>query len=816
MVLLLKTYLFMVAIVVRVHSVSGEPIEGATVRMERDGVASAEAMTDKDGNAQLPNFTEGQYVLSVAKKGFELSSQVLLLQDARQEIDVDFALPPRLTRNDNIDVVADLDPLKGNEASPASVELQTTELTLLPTRPATVADSLPLVPGVNRGANGEIRISGEGEQRSALVVNSSDVTDPTSGRFSTTVPVGSVESIDVFKTPFLPQYGKFTTGVVAVQTRRGGETWHRTLKEPFPDFRVRSGHIRGLRDATPKFTISGPVVHNALYLSQSIDYSLEKKQVRTLSFPTNESKAESLNSFSQLDYIMSANHFVTGTLHFTPQHTNFVDPQFFNPQPVTPSFRGFQGAWTFIDHFNGSVGLLESSLSHQIFRARVGSQGTAEMVLTPTGNLGNYFATQTRDSSRVEWLETFSRRINARGSHDLKFGTVIAQTANSGAFAFRPVAIRDQNQRPIQRIEFMGGTPFDHADVEHAMFAQDHWAPRSNFAVDGGLRVEHQTTTSTWRMAPRVGAAWTPLSGGDLVVRGGVGMFYDRVPLAVYSFPHFPQQVITTYDASGQVVGKPRRFANVIETESGKRIWLLKSRETSGNFAPYSQTWTLQVDRRVAKVIRLRVGYQHSDGNGGMIVIPKTFGSGGANVLEGGGRSQYRQFEVTARVTWGDSQQMMFSYVHSKSRGDLSAFNSYVGDYPAIPLRPNVFSNLPGDLPHRFISWGVLNLPWKLQMAPVLEYRTGAPYAVIDAARNYVGIPFSDQTRLRNYFSADVRFSKIVPLLQKYRARISVASMNLTNHFNSLDAHANIADPQFGVLFGHYKRRYRADFELLF
>src|SRR5207244_1882281 len=161
--------------------------------------------------------------------------------------------------------------------------------------------------------------------------------DPTSGRFGTTVPVGSVESIDVFKTPFLPQYGKFTAGVVAVQTRRGGDSWHYTLKEPFPDFRVRSGHIRGLRDATPKFNFSG-------------------------------------------------------TLHFTPQHTNFVDPQFFNQQPVTPSYRGFQGAWTFIDHINTSAGLLESSLSHQIFRARTGSQGNAEMVLMPTGNLGNYFA----------------------------------------------------------------------------------------------------------------------------------------------------------------------------------------------------------------------------------------------------------------------------------------------------------------------------------------------------------------------------------------------------------------------------------------
>src|SRR2546425_10644427 len=80
-------------IVVRVHSVSGEPIEGATVRIEREGTVSAEAMTDKDGNAEIPNFTEGQYVVSVAKEGFERSAQVLLLQDSRQEIDVDFTLP---------------------------------------------------------------------------------------------------------------------------------------------------------------------------------------------------------------------------------------------------------------------------------------------------------------------------------------------------------------------------------------------------------------------------------------------------------------------------------------------------------------------------------------------------------------------------------------------------------------------------------------------------------------------------------------------------------------------------------------------------
>ncbi len=127
--------------------------------------------------------------------------------------------------------------------------------------------------------------------------------------------------------------------------------------------------------------------------------------------------------------------------------------------------------------------------------------------------------------------------------------------------------------------------------------------------------------------------------------------------------------------------------------------------------------------------------------------------------MEGNGRSCYRQFEMTARLSLRDGQRMFFSFVHSKSRDDLNVFNSYVGDYPILPVRPNVYANLPGDLPNRFISWGFVNVPWKLRLAPIVEYRTGAPYAVLDAARNYAGIPYNDKTRLRNYFAVDVRLS---------------------------------------------------------
>ena len=42
-----------------------------------------------------------------------------------------------------------------------------------------------------------------------------------------------------------------------------------------------------------------------------------------------------------------------------------------------------------------------------------------------------------------------------------------------------------------------------------------------------------------------------------------------------------------------------------------------------------------------------------------------------------------------------------------------------------------------------------------------------------------------------------------------------VNGFNLTNHFNPLGIHSNVADPNHGIAFGNYHRRYRFDFEVL-
>jgi hypothetical protein len=287
------------------------------------------------------------------------------------------------------------------------------------------------------------------------VVNSTDVTDPTTGRFGLSVPVDSVESIEVYKTPFLAEYGRFTSGVVAVETRRGGEKWHFELNDPLPGVRIFSWHLRGLRDSTPRVAFGGPLLKNRLYFHEGLQYALYKTPVRTLPFPYNISKSESVNSFSQFDYVFSTTHFLTGTYHVAPQHTNFVNLGFFSPQPVTPNFRASSSVYTLTDHLALGQNLLTSTVSAQFFNASTGAQGTASMVLTPAGDRGNYYLSRQQDASRVEWLEALVRSIpTPAGTHTLKFGTTVSRRDNNGYLAARSVTIQDAAGRRLKQIDF--------------------------------------------------------------------------------------------------------------------------------------------------------------------------------------------------------------------------------------------------------------------------------------------------------------------------------------------------------------------------
>ena len=788
-------------------------VSAVRIQLQAGDAAPMVLDTDERGRAVFLDLRPAKYHLSLAPQGFEPIGRDLDLTTG-VSLALELTLVPAAART-QVEVKGEGSAVEQGSSPATAVSGQLAKE--MPNRPATVADALPLVPGVVREPGGGLRISDSPENRSALIVNSADVTDPGTGQFGLTVPMDSVQTINVYQTAFQAEYGRFTAGLVSVETKRGGDKWKWELNDPFPEFRIRSWHLRGLKTATPRLNFEGPIVPGKLYLAEGFEYELRKTEVYELPFPRNQKIQEGLNSFTQLDWVVSSKQLLTATLHIVPQRLSHVNIDYFNPEETAPDAGTHNYTGTVAHRMTLGQSLLESTFSETSFDADVWGLGDADLVIAPGGNSGNYFAHKQRSAVRLSGLSMLSfAPLNRLGSHHFKIGLYVASSEEEGQIAEHPVDILNAAGQLTERITFSRVSNFEISDIELNFFAQDHWIVSPRFSIDLGARVESQQVSGAFRGAPRAGLAWNPIPGQGTTVRGGFGFFYDRVPLNVYVFNKFPDQSITYYDASGNVTGGPYLYLNTLGQTKVETPFVFQ-RPIDGNFSPRSVNWTLQVEQPVGPYLKLRTGFMQSLSDGLVIlnpVAPDPVTNLGALLLSGTGGARYRQFEISARLRLGETRQLMFSYIRSKGRGDLNDFGSFLGTFPVPIVRPNLFGNSPADLPNRFLTWGLMQLPWKFRIAPVIEYRSGFPYIVTNAAQDYVGLP--NTRRFPRFLSVDSRISKDFQVHPKYAVRLSVSAFNLTNHFNPEAVHPNVADPAYGYFFGHRGRRFTLDFDVLF
>lgn len=794
---------------------AGKPVGGASVKLTQKQTAIKQGETDAQGRLNLVDVALGQYGITILKPGYEVLDRPNIDVGAGGVV-LDLTLVPSLARTDTLEVRGTVAEVEENASVPN--KLPPKKAKELPSRPATVADALPLTPGVVREPGGGLILSSSPENRSALIVNSADVTDPATGQFGVTVPIDTVDVLNVYQTAYLAEYGRFTSGLVSVETKRGGDKWNWEINDPLPEFRIRSWHMRGLRTATPRLNFDGPLVAGKLFFVEGFEYEARKTAVYTQPFPFNQKTQSGLNSFTELDWIASAKHLLTGTVHIAPQRLGNLTMDFFNPLPTTPDASTHNYTGTIIERLTLGGGLLENRFSATKFDAVAWGKGTQDLVITPAGNRGNYFAEKDRTATRISGASNYSfAPVEALGIHHIKLGGYLAGSQNEGSVHERPIDIEDYYGHRLLRITFPRTTrTFDVSDVEKSFFGQDHWIMTQRFAADLGVRTEAQQISGAFRVAPRFGFSWTPFQSTGTVVRGGFGFFYDRVPLNVYGFNRYPNRTVMAYDEAGDITSGPFLFLNTLG-QSRVRSPFVSQKPIDGNFSPRSNVSSLQIEQPVTKFLRLRATYLRNEADGLVIldrVPPDPETQRGAFLLEGTGSSKYRQFDLTAQIKLREDRQLFVSYVRSRARGDLNDFDRFLGTVPAALIRENRYGTLGTDLPNRFLTWGVLVFPRKVQIAPVMEYRSGFPYIETDAAQRYVGIPNS--TRFPNFVSIDSRFSKDLQINPKYAIRLSVTGFNLTNHFNPEAVRSNIGDPAHGYFFGHRGRRFTVDFDFLF
>ena len=184
------------------------PVLDARVEIKSGDKVIAAAATNDSGHAEFA-CEPGIYSITASKEGFETAvvQEVECKKDAEPAIEL--TLKPAASKQ-TVEVHDTISAAAVSSAPMATLDRETAKE--LPSRPATVSDALPLIPGIARQPSGQLQLSGGEEHRSTMMVNSADVTDPATGEFGQTVPIDSVEKIDFYQASFLAEYGRYSVG----------------------------------------------------------------------------------------------------------------------------------------------------------------------------------------------------------------------------------------------------------------------------------------------------------------------------------------------------------------------------------------------------------------------------------------------------------------------------------------------------------------------------------------------------------------------------------------------------------------------------
>jgi hypothetical protein len=446
--------------------------------------------------------------------------------------------------------------------------------------------------------------------------------------------------------------------------------------------------------------------------------------------------------------------------------------------------------------------LLESYLSVKKFEADVfPSSGEDAMNFAPHVNSGNYFNRQDRRSTRVEALEIYNfTPPDFAGTHFMKVGLGLTHTTFDGTNRSNTVRILRGDGTISQQIDFRGNGALSSNTTEFSSFFEDKWTINDRLTLEYGVRLDRDTIAHENNLAPRLAFAFTPIRDGRTVIRGGLGLFYDRINLNTATFSQLQDRLITSFGRDGQ---KTSQLQHMV-VENGQFL------------TPRSVSWNIEFDREWLKNFLVRVGYQQRQGSREYILDPlDSETSVSSLLLSNGGRSRYREFQITTRYTFHGHDELNASYVRSRAFGDLNDFNSYYANFENPIIRRNERSFLPFDAPNRFVFWGNFTVKYGITVAPVLDLRNGFPLSVIDEDRNFVG-QRNRAGRFPSFASLDLQVLKSVSapgrFSEKYRFRVGVKVFNLTNHFNPRDFQGNLASDEFGGFYNGVGRKFGMKF----
>ena len=771
------------------------PLGGAVVSLSSERtVAQPTTISEGDGTFHFDALEPGEYRITATFEGFErFSTTVGVKWNETVQVSIDL----RLAFTETVTVVATQPVIQQSGTIAPAETISGREIEEIGSSgPGGIQAALRLFAAVIEVPGG-LSIKGGLPNQASVQIGPGTFVDPATGLSHARLPDDAIESVKILPNPYSVEFGRFSSGLVVIETRRASDRWRARLNNLDPAFRTERGSalkVVGIAGFAPRFEIGGPIVQDRLFLQQAVQYRYRATDVP--SRPEDElRRSNGLSSYTRIDANLSPRHSLIGSIGLFPNVAEQATLGTFIPPPATVDIHSnvITGGVTERTVWTDAL-FSETTFEINEYRADARPQGAAPMELLPSTTLGRFYNRHDRSTGTYQLVHTLSGS-GRHGSmlHLFKGGIDLLFNSYDSTSESQPILIRRVDGTLARRLDFapaLSAQTLNTTDV--ALFVQDRIQPGGRWYVELGGRLDRDGVLGRWNVTPRVGAALLLNPGGSAVLRGGIGLFFERTPSAFGVFEQYEAYTESRYAPDGvTLLGSPRLFTHEVAPDS----------RTSR-----SVTWDVAYDHRFNPRWAVHVGMINRRGSHEAIVEPATNGEESMLLASTTGRSRYRDLEMGVHFTKDSSIDINATYSRAIARADLNAFTGFFDSVQAPVFGVNDYAPAKADVPHRLLMRGrVLPTPDWLVVG-ILDWRTGLPYSTWNESIDYVGPRnerrFPTWTRVELGLERRFTFGSVRPW-------IGVRVDNAFQNFLPTDVQANVTAPDFGSFYNSEYRQLR-------
>ena len=661
----------------RVTDPSGAPVEKAqvTARQAETNLASTTG-TDREGRFRFPYLRLGKYEVTVRRQGFADASRALTLTvGSAFEISISLNLG---AMDQKVTVSGDATVLEAARSEVAGTVMQT-EVRTLPLNGRNFLDLALLVPGVSPTNTASNQLFAEtsavpgqgisvGSQRNFsnnFIVDGLSANDDAAGLSGIFYGLDVVNEFQVVTSGGHAEFGRALGGYINVATKSGTNAMHGDLYGFFRNQRFNAANpLSNTRlpstQAQYGASLGGPVRQNrTFYFGNFERRDLNQSGLITIA-PAN---VDAINTRLLATGYKGA--LITTGLYPNPVHnTNFlakVDHQLSGNDMFTLRYSLYdvhsnnsRGAGA-LSAITASAGLDDTDQTiaagnvltispHTVNETRLQFTRSNLMAL-PTDPIGpavsisgiaSFGTLSGSPTGRLDNLYELVDNISHQaGPHALRAGvdflyndlTIAYPRSIRGSYGFSSLNSFLQGvYNNAGYTQTFGNPVVAQTNPNAGFYAQDEWKLRPSLTLNAGIRYDLQflksIATDRNNVSPRAGFAWSPFASRRTVVRGGFGLFYDRVPLRALANALLSSGNGTAITSSSQLSvslspgqsGAPL-FPNILPP-GGLPAGVLVNFTTMNRHMQnaYSEQGSFEIEQQLGERATFSVAYEHLRG----------------------------------------------------------------------------------------------------------------------------------------------------------------------------------------------------------